>query len=160
MNTKDLTNFTTYLISTQDNFTLKDFDFLAYMDFDAVNPRNTLELAWLASTYVDEIPGNKNYVLTSLQDSILFLFSKIKWFQKHNFDDLNVYLNFTYSFFKANSSTIYQTSRYLLLKLAGDFVVIDMQKHDWAIASDEDMYYEYPENLQKVIFGITEGKFE
>ena len=160
MNTKDLTNFASYLISTQDEFTLKNFDFLEYMDFDGVNPYNTLELAWLASTYIDDIPGNKNSVLTSMQDSILFLFGKIKWYQKHNFDDLNVYLNFAYNFFRTNSATVHQTSRYLLLKLAGDYVVVDMQIHDWAIASDEDMYYEYPQDLQRAIYRAVGGKFQ
>ena len=48
MNSKDLTNFASYLIDldTQDKeYDLSIFEFLKYQDFENVSPKNCLELS-------------------------------------------------------------------------------------------------------------------
>lgn len=88
MNIKDLTNFVTFLMKKENEGQEeldKCFDFLEFQDFDLVSAQNVWELAWFVSSYLKMPPD-----LTSMKNSLLFIYAKINWFRvtmKIEFED-------------------------------------------------------------------------
>ena len=145
MNTNDLNNFTTYLISLETKgieYCLEDFEFLNYQEFENVSPKNTLELAWMISNLIEDEDQD---IFSNMTDSIIYIFSIIKWFHKNAWD-IDEYIDGCISYLgkQAFSKTI--NGRYLITRIIHETVVIDIQEREWYGESHEDL----PEEINQV----------
>lgn len=132
MNIKDLTNFVTFLMKKENEGQEeldKCFDFLEFQDFDLVSAQNVWELAWFVSSYLKMPPD-----LTSLKNSLLFIYAKINWFRvtmKIEFED---YVNTCIVFAKNRAKAT--EGNYIIYSILREEVVIDIKTQEWYLASD------------------------
>lgn len=147
MNSKDLTNFASYLIDldTQDKeYDLSIFEFLKYQDFENVSPKNCLELSWFASRFIDYEEN-----ISNMTDSFIHTFSVINWFHRNSWD-VDKYIESCIEYLIKQTYTKKYNEQFIMTRIAHECVVIDVINKEWYGEPDNS---ELPSEVNAYFFG-------
>lgn len=143
MNSKDLTNFASYIIYLDNNkkpYDLSIFEFLKYQEFENVSPKNALEFSWFASAMIDlQLP------ITNMVDSFLHTFGLINWFSRNAWD-VNAYIDTCIEYLNKQTYTKTLSETYIMTRIAHETVVIDVKLQEWYGEANDEL----PEEINQV----------